>query len=241
MAIPLSLHSRVRKRLKELLAEGEKIVQGVTSVKGETVYNEWMSTTYRTPDQEILDGGRCIQWMTNCLSVLIQILAPESPHRKLIEEFGHSEFATPNGAHYLLAKLRAVTEDFKGGFLDNSWAQIRAEVAADYLSQAQTLLNDGYHVPAVVLAGAVLEDALRKLCTARGISTSKPNGEWKMINSLNDELVKGQVYSPSKADEIRAWAKNRNDAAHGYEDRVSPDDARRMVDGVRAFVSDFVR
>jgi len=109
------------------------------------------------------------------------------------------------------------------------------------MAQTEALMAEGYHVPAAVLVGAVLEDALRKLCDEKSIPTSKPNGERKTVNPMNDDLAKAKVYNAAQAHEIRAWANIRNDCAHGDGHKVKPDDVGRMVQGVRSFVADYLR
>src|SRR4029077_3623059 len=68
-----------------------------------------------------------------------------------------------------ISTLRAIRDDFKKGFLGELATEIEAEIASDYMGQAEGLLQEGQpgkydHVPAAVLAGAVLEKALRTLC-----------------------------------------------------------------------------
>ena len=68
--------------------------------------------------------------------------------------------------------LEAFRDDFEQGFLDDILLKVEAEVAADYMGQAESLLKEGQpgkfdHVPAAVLAGAVLEKALKTLCNYR--------------------------------------------------------------------------
>lgn len=241
MTVPLFLREKVGARLAALMAEGDSVASSIEPRKGTVVYNDWTNTTHTNPDYEVMDGIKGLEWMTKCASLLHQIIPSGNPQTKLIVEFNDPQFLTPDGCRYLLAKLRAVKGDFESGFLDDAWQMIRAEVAADYLTQAECLLKEGLHVPAAVLTGAVLEDALRRLCMANAIATDKPSGERKTINPMNDELVKNRVYNAAKADEIRAWAKYRNDAAHGDGDKVKADDVRRMTDGVRAFIGEYFR
>jgi hypothetical protein len=54
--------------------------------------------------------------------------------------------------------LEALREDLEKGFLDELVLRVEAEVAANYMSQAEDLLGEGVpgkfdHVPAAVLAG----------------------------------------------------------------------------------------
>ena len=65
--------------------------------------------------------------------------------------------------------LQAVLEDIEQGFLDTIRQLITAEVFTDLLDQAAHLLESGYKAPAAALAGAVLEDGLRRIATSGGV------------------------------------------------------------------------
>ena len=79
------------------------------------------------------------------------------------------------------------------------------------------------HVPAAVLAGAVLEKGLRTICSQQQpeISTVSPKGEPKTMNPLIDDLKKAGVFNELKAKQLRSWADVRNKAAHGEFDQFN--------------------
>ena len=192
------------------------------------------------PAHDILDSQRFAEWRSRCMSAAVQVVPSGRVHRREVEQFAK---ARADIAHvkYTLAKLRALRSDFADGLLDDPWLLIRADVADDYMAQSEVLAAEGYCVPAAVLAGAVLEDALRKLCNEKGIATTRPGGERRGINAMNDGLAKAGVYNAAKAHEIRAWGDIRNDCAHGDGAKVYPEDVGRMIQGVRAFVADYLR
>ena len=152
-----------------------------------------------------------------------------------------TELRLPADSCHLVARLKGIRNDFESGFLDDAGLLIRSEVAADYLSQADQLLRDGLHVPAAVLSGSVLEDALRKLCDKNKIPTDQPNGKRKTLDPLNTDLAKTNVYSATKAAEVRAWIAMRNQAVHGDGAKNDPDAVKRMHDGILAFISEYLR
>jgi hypothetical protein len=95
----------------------------------------------------------------------------------------------------------------------NLLLEVEAEVSTDYMGQAEGLLVEGQpgkfdHVPAAVLAGAVLEKTLRTLCDQQQppISTTRASGEQKTLNPLIDDLRKASVFNEFKAKQLRAWA-----------------------------------
>lgn len=68
---------------------------------------------------------------------------------------------------------------------------IEAEVFSDFLEMAQHLLDSGYKDPAASLAGAVLEDGLRRVGSAASVPFKKSDG----LNVLNTALAKAGVYN----------------------------------------------
>jgi hypothetical protein len=141
----------------------------------------------------------------------------------------------------IVGLLEGLRDALKRGLLEEGALLIRAELAGDYVGQAEVLLKEGYDVPAAVLAGAVLEDALRQLCTRNRISVVGPKTKRKTIDPMNTDLAKAGVYGSAKAQEIRGWAALRNDAAHGRGSDTDPKAVQRMIAGVQAFVGDYLR
>lgn len=127
---------------------------------------------------------------------------------------------------------------------------IIAEVSAEYLGQAESLLHEqmgesgqyGRHVPAAVISGSVLEDGLRRLCARQSpeIDTKKQNGQPKRLNALIDDLQNAKLYNSMKGDRLRSWAKTRNHAAHGEFSEFNRQDVDAMISGVKNFLADYL-
>ena len=114
------------------------------------------------------------QWAVSTLSLLRRVFGEDSEHYgKFSEEYDNIyrlRFMAP-----AVGILRAAREDYANGYLFDIKQLVVAEVFDDLLDQAQYLFEQGYHQPAAVLAGGVLEDSLRKLCSRRNITLpSKP-------------------------------------------------------------------
>lgn len=181
---------------------------------------------------------------TNLLRLLST--SPDDHAAKAADAFGPA----PNEYNLsrMLGTLRGFLSDYEHGLLRKLTEHVEAEIAANYLAQAETLLDDtkrqgvADRVPAAVLAGAVLEAALRTLCERQHpkIDLVKPNGKKKMLNDLIDDLKTAGVYHETKAKELRNYAGIRNDAAHGTFDTFTKDDVKRMVDGVNAFLARYM-
>lgn len=126
--------------------------------------------------------------------------------------------------------------------------KVEAEVAADYMGQAEGLLKEGQpgkfdYVPAGVLAGALLEKALRTLCDEQQppVSIVNAKGELRTLNSLIDELKKAEVFNELKAKQLRSWADIRNAAAHGPFSDFGKADVAQMISGINNFLADYLK
>jgi hypothetical protein len=95
------------------------------------------------------------------------------------------------------------------------------------------LLQSGYYHPAAVVAGAVLEDGLRKLCDRNGIALSDKS----KLETMNAELARAGVYNKLAQKQVTAWADLRNSAAHGKLQDFTKDDVTGMLRDVRTFMA----
>jgi hypothetical protein len=133
--------------------------------------------------------------------------------------------------------LKAAHQDYEDGFLVELRRLVRADLLDDFLSQAEMLLNQGYHIAAASLSGAVLEDTLRKLCDVNSITYPDKT----KIDTLNVELAKKDIYDKLIQKEITAKADLRNNADHGKFAEVREADVKDMVRWVRRFVTERLR
>jgi hypothetical protein len=128
--------------------------------------------------------------------------------------------------------LRAARDDYENGYLFDVRRLVEAEVFDDFLAQAEHLLSAGYFQPAAVVAGAVLEDGLRKLCVRHSIDlTAAPK-----LDLMNAQLAKAGAYSVLVQKKITALADLRNRAAHGRWDMFNSGDVEDMIGSVRRFM-----
>ena len=108
----------------------------------------------------------------------------------------------------------------------------RIDSANDLLEQVQRLIDDSEVHPAapIMLAGAGLEQALRGLAEAEGLTVTKPG-----IGSYGSALRSASVISAQNFKDITSWAGLRNSAAHGRFEDVSRESARLMMLGINLF------
>ena len=238
MALPPNLHKKYLDRFDALIQEGERIYQIVQKIKTSLgiVSKSLPSKFQDIQETEALNKFR--EWIVNYESLLDQVIPANNIHRRLIEREEKFYNSTSRLAEYL-SRLKGLREDFDQGFLGDLTLQIEAEVAADYMGQAEQLLAEGQtgqydHVP----AGAVLEKGLRTLCSKQTppIPVVHDKGYPFTMNRLIDDLRKVNAFNEPNAKHLRAWADIRNAAAHGQFGEFT----RTQVEGMIKGVSDFL-
>ena len=146
------------------------------------------------------------------------------------------------------AASRSVVEVYDQGGLSSPRLAIAHEIEGDILDIAQKQVEaserntDATHKQlqigiAAFLAGAALEDALRRLCDANGISY---NPQRTSISTLREALYQPskqiEVISQSENKQITAWGDTRNKADHGRFSEIAHSEVLSMVIGVRGFI-----
>jgi len=248
MSFPPLLNQKYLQRFKDLIADGEAIHKAIETIPGAFVQSQWSSVSgHRRPDRHIVNWRRFITWKTTCVTLLNQVLPEGHLHRKAVDGFARAS-NEKSKLEWGISFLKGIEDDFTKGFLGSLNTAIEAEVAADYMGQAEHLLVEGQpgkfdHVPAAVLSGAVLEKALRTLCSEQEppIPTVTSRGEPKTLNPLIDDLKKAGLFNETKAKQLRAWAAIRNHAAHGEFDEFSRKDVEQMIQSIKSFLADYVK
>ena len=225
-------------RLTELIKTGselqelsKQVVSGGNYLTGEKHYR----TTHYVPNDEFTE------WKTNSVSLLDVVVPKSSIHRSSVERFNKLG-NDPGSKKWGVSFLKAILQDFEQGFLDNLEHRIDAELNADFLTQAESLIEHGRsekaHIPAAVISGAVLEHGLRSICQA--LDPPEPievNGKRLMLSALIETLKKREIYNELTAKQLRSFADIRNAAAHGNFGEFTPDQVKGMVNGIVSFLA----
>lgn len=140
----------------------------------------------------------------------------------------------------LVGIVRGVQQDIRAGLLSDFKRLAQAEIFADYLEMAEHLLGEGYKDAAAVILGATLEDALRKLATARNVSILSAAGKPLTIDPMNVALAKDGAYGALVQKQVTTWATLRNDAAHGHFARYDSAQVKQMLLFVQKFCADYL-
>jgi hypothetical protein len=147
-----------------------------------------------------------------------------------------------------LAASRAVIALYDEGALKSPRLAIAREIEGDLLDIAQTQVqaaetnrdNTQKQVQlaiAAFLAGAALEDALRRLCDARGVPYDVQRTSVSKLQAVLYQPSKQvEVITVSENKQITVWGDTRNKADHGRFAEITHTEVLAMVIGVRAFI-----
>ena len=132
----------------------------------------------------------------------------------------------------LISPRLAIAHEIEGDILDIAQKQVEASEQNTDTTHKQLQLGI-----AAFLAGAALEDALRRLCDTNSISY---NPQRTSISNLQTALYQPskqiEVISGSENKQITAWGDARNKADHGRFSEITHSEVLSMVIGVRGFI-----
>lgn len=198
---------------------------------------EAVEKTKRHQNSEFFSGDRVddeslLNWQIKTRHLLTLACGENSVHLKAFVECEKPQSYRSN--YEMLKQLKAIflaaKEDFQGGYMATVRQMVQAEVYDNELDQARGLLNGGYFSAAAVIAGVVLETAMRNICDNLGLPTGN-------LNKMNTELAKASKYNLLVQKRITALADIRNNAAHGHPDQFQPSDVADMITYVEGFIA----
>ena len=125
----------------------------------------------------------------------------------------------------------AIAHEIEGDILDIAQEQVEASEGNTDATHKQLQLGI-----AAFLAGAALEDALRRLCDASGISYPQRTSISILQTALYQPSKQIEVISGSENKQITSWGDTRNTADHGRFSEITHSEVLSMVIGVRGFI-----
>lgn len=182
---------------------------------------------------DYIDNDLYIAWKIKARNLLSKACGEASEHYRTFVslEKGIGYATNYDIMRQLKAAFGAAREDFEGGYCQSVRALVQAEVFSDELDQARDLGAAGYHTAAAVIAGVVLETALREVCAKQELPVGK-------LDKMNADLAKAGQYTLLVQKRITALADIRNNAAHGHPDKYTASDVEDMIDKVEGIIAD---
>lgn len=206
------------------------------------------------PNRPARDPGRQIEyyvqeeatrWITDADSALKSVFPPGHTLVKrwdsLLDKSGGNPGAWRIGSTF--NSIRAVFESAHAQLKDGRVAglvdSIRAESVSELLDQAEALWTSKYLAAATVIAGGALESFLRHLCDRNALTWNGAGSITKYEMALTQARHAGkEIISATDNKLVTGWGGMRNDAAHSpAQFKLSGDQVRLMIDGIRDFVA----
>jgi hypothetical protein len=182
-----------------------------------------------------VDDELLTSWKVKVKNLLVTASGEQSQH--FIAFVKGEKYQTMESNYDVKKRIGAIfdaaKEDFEGGYLSSLKQLVQAEVFESELDQAQELLNNGYKLASAVIAGVVLETALRDLCSSNDI----PHGK---LDIMNSQLAKTGIYSKLQQKQITALADIRNSAAHGKPELFTEQDVKNMIRDIESFLINYL-
>lgn len=217
------MNNKLQKRFNELSDEHAALIQSKSTSHGQF------------GPRDHIDAELFTAWKVKVRNLLSLACGEKSQHFEQYEkaEKPFSMESSFSVAQRLGAVFHAVKEDYENGYLNSIKSLIQAEVFDSELEQAQELLASGYKLAAAVIAGVVLETALRDLCDQENISHGK-------LDKMNADLAKSGKYNKLQQKRITALADIRNSAAHGKPEEFTAEDVELMIRDIESFLLNFL-
>lgn len=221
----------IRKEIEALIVESDKLVDKAS-----------------VSDSGL--GHECIQGLASIAvrgsQLINRLYGPESQYAKTFQSVLDTRAFTLMYSHHyahvaqMAGIFKAVKHDLEAGILVDFRRLVQAELFSDFLEMAEYLASEGYKDASAVLLGAVLEDALRKISEAHGISTMNSNGKPLAMDAMNVQLGKSGAYNALVKKQVTSWSNLRNDAAHGRYEEYDAGQVKQMMLFVQKFCADLV-
>lgn len=215
----MGIDTKIIKRLEELI----ELVNKVRGTRRAPAPNHITS--------DFVDVQLANQWFTSSLSLISRVFGESSIHFQSLNKQFKDYPKWPN-VDQAFGVLLSAKDDYEKEALFDVKQLIEADLFDEFIEQAEHLFDVGYFQAAAVIAGSVLEDALRKLCIKNEIELpNKPKMDW-----MNSQLAKVGVYNKLTQKKVTSLADLRNNAAHGNWDTFEKTDVEEMLRNIRDFM-----
>lgn len=193
--------------------------------------------TYQAPPSGFIgfegwvDTALFAEWRTQSLLLVRQAFGETHTYAKAFEEATVKE-NMPSSVNSGKGILTAAREDVADGNLFDVRSLVAAEIFTEFLDMASHLAQQGFKDAAASLAGAVLEDGLRKIAVVKEVEFKARDG----LDDLNTKLAAANVYNEITKARVNSWRVLRNAADHGNFAEYDAIHVREMVTGVMDFL-----
>lgn len=205
----------------ELINEGEKLKADFLN-----------GYRYRWYRYSPLNAGYAL-WKAACLDLVKEAFGAESAlyAEMYAVDGGHSARAPGSVFSFFLNALKRARLDLRPA-PEAARATYAADTMDDFLSRAEAMAGKGHFISAATLAGAVLEDLLRRLCEVHDVFCA----ENARLETVNDKLHKAGVYDEAVRREVALNIGLRRTAELCYTEKLNARNVSGMISWIRGFV-----
>jgi uncharacterized protein YutE (UPF0331/DUF86 family) len=135
----------------------------------------------------------------------------------------------------VLGLLQSLQLEAQAGLLTRLEDQVVATAFDDFLDHAAEYHRSGKVKEAAVLASAVLEDTVKRICSKSGVDTIGFS-----LEPLIDELAKRDIVTQVKAKRLKSYTAIRNHALHAEWDKLDLKDVGAQISGLRELLDEYL-
>jgi hypothetical protein len=211
---------KVKDRLARLLEQADDLV----------------NTRYHSESrQEFVDAAAFREWRVGCVVFLQEAFGVESAYTREYDFCCDSPYlsAVVRGR----AVLRAVREYIAFGRVARVEELVASEIFNDLIAIARRMAERGNLHAALVAAGTVIEDVIRRSARNRKITFREDLDD---AATINQKLWQGGVYPAMVAKRVANWLQLAQGAEGQGPLSADRDDVLAMLKGVSGFVSDYL-
>lgn len=171
----------------------------------------------------------CVSWIFSAANLLEIATPPESRYYREAQRLipAADGIIYPDLVANILGVLKSAAAESSSGLLTRLEDHFVGLTFEQFLQHAAAYNERGKKMEAAVLASAVLEDTVKRLCQKHGIATDDKSLE-PLINGLKVNGIVGRV----KAERLKSYASLRNQAFHAQWDNFDDRDLRQMIEGL---------
>ncbi len=203
----------IGRRFAELVVEGEQLLKKFKA--HETV--------------DVHDRPACLSWLLSAVNLLEVAMPSDSRFRQEAQRLMPQADATiwSERMASVLGILKSADTEWRNGLINTLELHFVGLAFEDFLKHAAVYNEGGRRMEAAVLASAVLEDTVKRVCRKHNISSDD-----KALDSLINALKAGKVVGKVKAERLKSYAALRNKAFHAEWNAFDERDLRQMIQGL---------
>jgi hypothetical protein len=169
-------------------------------------------------------SGEWEGWATSVENLIKAVYGERSPHYANFCKAYEGSRGNESDIRKLVSLFRSAKTDFEGGYVFNVDLRVSGEIFGDFVVLAKQCLSEGQKDVAAVLACAALEDALKRLALAHGLSV-----EGKAMSDVVNALKTSGLIQGAQKALLDAMPKIRNMAMHAEWTRITEPDVSSVL------------